>query len=80
MIQLTDQQIHELENLEAIPPRAVNPHTNETFILLRVSEYERLKEHEYDDSPWTRKDLESAAWHTAEGTAWDEYDDVPDGA
>jgi hypothetical protein len=34
----------------------------ETFVLLRVAEYERLREQEYDDSPWTREELEALAW------------------
>jgi hypothetical protein len=33
MIELTDQQVQALENLEATPPRLVNPRTNETFVL-----------------------------------------------
>ena len=37
----------------------MNPRTKETFVLLRVDEYERLTE-DYDDSPWTREELE--AW------------------
>ena len=77
MIELTDQQLHELENPQAIPPRVVNPRTHETFILLPVSEYERLKEQEeYDDSPWTREELQALAWEAGERTGWEEYDDV----
>ena len=76
MIELTEQQMQALENPEATPPRVVNPRTNETFVLLRVDEYERLKEEEYDDSPWTREELEALAWEVAERTGWDEYDDV----
>ena len=34
------------------------------------------KVEEYDDSPWTREELESVAWHTAEQTGWEECDDV----
>ena len=45
---------------DAGPPRVVNPRTNETFVLLRVEEYERLKE-EYDDNPWTREELQALA-------------------
>jgi len=37
-------------------------------------EYERLKEERYDDSPWTREELEALAWEVAERTRWDEYD------
>ena len=62
MIELTEQQIQALESPEATPPRVVNPRTKETFVLLRVDEYERLKEDEYDDSPWTSEELQALAW------------------
>jgi hypothetical protein len=44
MIEMTEQQMQSLENPDAVPPRIVNPRTNETFVLIRVEEYERLKE------------------------------------
>ena len=81
MIELTEQQAQALENAEATPPRVVNPRTHETFVLLRIEEYERLKEEEYDDSPWTREELEALAWETAECAGWEEweeYDDYPE--
>jgi hypothetical protein len=78
MIELTEQQMQALENPEATPPRVVNPRTKETFVLLRVDEYERLKEQEYDDSPWTREELQALAWETGEHTGWEEYDEVPE--
>jgi hypothetical protein len=81
MIELTEQQIAALENQGAGPPRLVNPRTNEAFVLLRVEEYERLKEGEYDDSPWTREELEALAWEAGKGIGWedmDEYDDLPE--
>jgi hypothetical protein len=56
----------------------VNPQTKETFVLLRVDEYERLKEQEYDDSPWTREELQALAWEAGEHTGWEEYDDAPE--
>jgi hypothetical protein len=77
MIELTDQQAQALENNEDTPPQVVNPRTQETFILLRVDEYERLKE-QYDDSPWTREELEALAWRAGEENDWDEYDDAPE--
>jgi hypothetical protein len=73
MIELTEQQIRSLETGKVAPPRVVNPRTQETFVLLRVDEYERLKE-QYDDSPWTREELEAQAWVMSEQTDWDEYD------
>lgn len=81
MIELTQQQAEALERAEATPPRVVNPRTQETFVLLRVEEYERLKEAEYDDSPWTREELEALAWETGKGIGWedmDEYDRLPE--
>lgn len=78
MIELTEQQIQALENAEATPPRLVNPRTKETFVLLRMDEYERLKEDEYDDSPWTREELQALAWERVQHEDWDEYDDLPE--
>ena len=81
MIELTEQQIRALEHPESAPPRVVNPQTKETFVLLRVDEYERLTEEKYDDSPWTREELEALAWEAGKDTGWedtDEYDDVPE--
>ncbi len=78
MIELTEQQVRALENAEAAPPRVVNPQTRETFVLLRVEEYERLKEEGYDDSPWTREELEAVAWERVKHEDWDEYNDLPE--
>jgi hypothetical protein len=60
-----------MKTSDADPPRIVNPRTNETFVLLRVDEYERLKE-EYDDSPWTREELQALAWERVKHEDWDE--------
>ncbi len=29
----------------------------------------------YDDSPWTREELQALAWQAAEGASWDGEDD-----
>jgi hypothetical protein len=73
MIELTQQQIQALENPQVTPPRIVNPQTKETFVLLRVDEYERLRE-EYDDSPWSREELQALAWDASEDTDCEEDD------
>lgn len=78
MIELTEQQVEALEHAEATPPRLVNPRTQETFVLLRVEEYRRLKEDEYDDSPWTREELQALAWERVKDEDWTEYDDLPE--
>ena len=42
MIELTEQQRQELQGL-AWPPRVLDPKTQETFVLLRVEMYERVR-------------------------------------
>jgi mRNA-degrading endonuclease toxin of MazEF toxin-antitoxin module len=76
MIELTEQQVQALGDSDGTPPRVVNPRTKETFVLIRVEEYERLKE-EYDDSPWTREELQALAWERVKNEDWDEYDKRP---
>ena len=47
---------------------------------VRVEEYQRLTAPEYDDSPWTREELEALAWEAGKGIGWedmDEYDQLP---
>lgn len=78
MIELTQQQAQALEHPEIVPPRVRNPRAKETFVLLRVEEFERLAHAEYDDSPWTREELETLAWERLKHEDWDEYDDLPE--
>ena len=75
MIELTEQQLEAPEHAKASPARVMNPQTKETFVLLRVDEYERLKNEEYDDSPLTQEELQALARDVATGTDWEEYDD-----
>lgn len=81
MIELTEQQIQALEKNQVTPPRLVNPRTKETYVLLPLDEYKRLKEDEYDDSPWTSEELQALAWEAGKSADWedmDEYDEVPE--
>jgi hypothetical protein len=78
MIELSEQQARALEHSGGTPARVVNARTNEKFILLRVEEYERLKQVEYDDSPWTREELQAIAWERIKDENWDEYDSLPE--
>jgi hypothetical protein len=64
MIELTEQQVLALNSAEDAPALVVNPQTAETFVLLRIDEYERLAGLEYDDSPLTREELEAITWET----------------
>jgi hypothetical protein len=54
MIELTQEQAQGVAEPETSPPRVVNPQTQEVFVLLPLTEYERLIEDtEYDYSPWS---------------------------
>ena len=76
MIELTEQQMLALEHSEDTSPRLVNPRTKETFVLLRETEYERLKEEDsYDDSPWTREELHMLAWEAGKQAGWEDMDE-----
>jgi hypothetical protein len=76
IIELTEQQWQALSGAESEPLRLVDPRTKQSYVLLRADEYEHLKQQEYDDSPWTREELEVLAWEAGEQSAWDEYDDA----
>lgn len=80
MIELTEQQMQAMEDPQVTPPRVVNPRTKETFVLLRVDEYERLREDEYDDSPWTREELHALAWEAGKHAGWEDMDEYDDAA
>ena len=65
MIELSQQQADALERAVRTPLRLVNPRTQGIYVLLSADEYERLKGDEYDDTPWTRDELQAAAWEIA---------------
>jgi hypothetical protein len=77
MIELTEQQVQALEHPDTTPPRVVNPRTKETYVLVPVEIYERAKE-DYDDSPWTKEELQALAWERLKHQDWSEYDDLPE--
>jgi hypothetical protein len=78
LIELTEQQAQAIEHVASRPQRVINPRTKETFVLLRVDEYERLKAEEYDDRPCSREELQGLAWEIAKRNDWEEYDDAPE--
>ena len=78
MIELTEKQIEAIEHSNSGPTHFVNPRTKETFVLVRVDEYKRVNDEGYDDSPWTRKELQALAWKMVKQNDWDEYDHLPE--
>ena len=74
-IELTEDQVRALSRPHPDPPEVLNPHTREAFVLLRIDQHKKLTEELYDDSPWTREELESVAGQTAERSGWEGKDD-----
>ena len=80
VIELTREQIEAINGAGAEPPRAVNPVTHQTYVLLSLEEYRRLTGEGYDDTGWTRDELQAQAWEAGKAIGWDgtdEYDDPP---
>lgn len=78
MIELTEAQRLELKQSQ---PEAVDPATQETYVLVPKAVYERMKELLYDDSPWTTEERYTLAWEAGSRAGWDdmdEYDQYPE--
>jgi hypothetical protein len=81
MIELTDQQVQAIAAAGDSPPVVFDPTTNTPYVLLRQDVYQRLKNKEYDDSPWTDDEMELLAWEAGKQAGWedmDEYDHYPE--
>ena len=80
VIELMQQQVAALANQGESPPRVLNPETKENFVLISVEEYKRLTDdgYDYDDSDWTREELDALHWEMHKHEPYDEYDDMPD--
>ena len=65
MIELTQAQVQAMETPET-PPRVVNPQTQEVYVLIPLAEYERLRQDEYDDSPWTDEEMDLLRWEACQ--------------
>lgn len=68
MIELTEEQRRELAGPE---PVAIDPQTQQVYILVRKETYERIKELLYHDSPWTDEEMDLLAEEA--GELLDEY-------
>jgi hypothetical protein len=71
MIELTSEQRQALLQSGDGPVRVIDPSTNRAFVLLREEEYERLKDEEYDASPWTDEELALLAAEQADFLGWE---------
>jgi hypothetical protein len=61
MIELTEEQARDVATAIDDLPEVVDPMTQNIYILVPKSEYERLKDGLYDDSPWTDAEMDALA-------------------
>lgn len=78
MIELTEKQLAAIAGPGSRPTRVVNPQTMETFVLLPIDQFERLTGEEYDDTPWTRDELQALAWQRVQHEDCSDYDHLPE--
>jgi hypothetical protein len=78
MIELTAEQVEALQRPGAVPPRLVNPKTQERFVLLPEGEYERLER--WESGPWTDDERDLLRAEAIEDLGWEgmeAYQDEP---
>lgn len=68
MIELTEEQRRELNDPE---PVAIDPRTRETYVLVRLEKYERMKDLLYDAGPWTDEEMDLLAAEDADRLGWE---------
>jgi hypothetical protein len=82
MTELSQDLQRALDAHPEAPPRAIDPRTNKTYVLLASEQYERLKallDQDDDLSPTYPAQLESAmraGWDAPEMDDYDRYDEL----
>ncbi|HKI32318.1 MAG TPA: hypothetical protein VKA46_10655 [Gemmataceae bacterium] len=71
MIELTEEMRRAVRQQPSEPLRLVDPGTQETFILLRAEEYDRIKEADFDAGPWTDEEMDRLAAEDADSLGWE---------
>ena len=69
MIELTEQQ---REELFAAEPRAVDPQTKKTYVLVSEEVYERIKGLLDDAGEWPEEELRAQLARSAAASGWNE--------
>ncbi|MCI0379534.1 MAG: hypothetical protein L0215_18145 [Gemmataceae bacterium] len=75
MIELTEQQVQAIAAAGARPVVVLDPTTSTPYVLLRQDVYHRLRELDYDDSPWTDEEMELLAWEAGKTAGWEDMGD-----
>jgi len=69
MIELTEQQVHALEQAQTTPPRLVNPKTQQRFVLLPEEQYAQLAA--YDSGPWSDEERDLLRAEALDALGWE---------
>jgi hypothetical protein len=83
VFELTHEQSQELANPE---PRAIDPQTKQTYVLVREDMFEKIKNLICDDEEWSEETLRSQLSRSSQANGWNEpemddydrYDDARD--
>ena len=78
MIILTEAQSQALRSPGATPARAMDHGTQETFVLIRLEEYERLTGEAYDATDWTDEERDLMRAEALESLGWADMDAYQD--
>src|SRR6266496_6838405 len=70
MIEFTDEHRRRLQSGKAID--VVDPHTNQSYVVLGKDVYDRLQHLLCDDSEWTDDELRLQLARSAHADGWDE--------
>lgn len=70
MIELTEEQRRELENGKAI--EVADPHTTESYVILRKETYQKVRSLLGDGADWTEDDMRSLLARSFKDNGWDE--------
>jgi hypothetical protein len=46
--------------------------------MIELTDQQAQAQEEYDDSPWTREELQALAWERVKHENLDKYDDLPE--
>jgi hypothetical protein len=71
MIELTDELSRAVRDNPDGTVVLIDPATQRTFVLVRADEYARLKQGEYDASPWTDEEMDLLAAEDADSLGWE---------
>ncbi len=70
MIELTEEQRHQLENGKAVD--VTDAQTAQCYVVLKKDIYDRVRRLIYDDSDWSDEEMRLQLARSAKENGWDE--------